>query len=513
MIFVERLLKALNIDDDQYSKLIEEIDLNDLENPYNFVDIEKAYNRLEKAIENSEKVMIYGDYDCDGIMATSILMIALKKRGLNPGYYIPSRYLDGYGITTEKVLEIANKGYSLIVTVDNGVNQIEALTLAKERGIDVIVTDHHEMMFKEVPSYAIVHPFKRKITSASSCGAYVSFMLSRLILQDVDHYLLALASLATVSDLMELKDHNRTLLRLGLRYLNSEHYLQFDLLSKSEHYDETTLGFEIAPKINAVGRVNETIAINRVVKYFVETDRTEIVRLHAFIENNNNLRKALTQNAVSTLNRDNFETVRVIINECDKIQEGLVGVIASRILNEYQKPCIILTSDSKNPEFLIGSARSYEGISLIDIFSATAPLLERYGGHACAGGLTLKRENLPSFIASVNEYIRDKTWSLPKKAIVTMEKDDFNDENFAILESLHPFGNGFEEPFFSINLSKNEIYPFKENHIRGKINSMTSFIGFSLLPKIKGEQFKLIGKWKKDRYGLNFKVDEVIIEK
>lgn len=510
MEFFKRVLEALNINEERYHQMCRKIDEESVENPNNFSDISLAVERIEKAIQNGEKTMIYGDYDCDGIMATSIMVIALKNRGINPGYYIPSRYIDGYGMTCEMVEKIAIKGYRLIITVDNGVAQHDAIALANEKGIDVIVADHHQIV--ERPScYALVHPLYRKETGALSCGAYVAFMLSIKLLNRIDRYLLTLAATATISDMMELKDYNRDIVRLGLSYLNNYHYRQFELLKNDENfYDELTIAFEITPKINAVGRVNKTIAINRLVKYFTSENKSEIDELADFILKCNLIRKELTSHAITRLDTTEFEKNPIIISRVDHLEEGLVGLIASRLQNEYQKPCIILTEDSKDENLLIGSARSYQGLSLIDVFEAFKDLLVRSGGHECAGGLALPIENYGIFSSRVFDYASIHHYQIPEDVVIEVTSEELNCANYQLYASLKPFGAGFKEPQFILEIDTSKLSILKEKHIKAYLNKDTSLIGFSLASDLSCEKVSLQGNWIRKNNRLTFKVSKVI---
>ena len=222
--FLEKLLDAYNLSYEQYLEMTKEVNYDDLEDPYTFLGIEKAKDRINSAIKNNEKIMIYGDYDCDGFSSVSILVNMFKYLNYpNVGYYIPSRYKDGYGITSAMVDLIHQKGYTLIITVDNGVAQFEALSKAKDYNIDVILTDHHEMINELPPCYTIVHPFlKTNNLNLPECGAYVAFNLSRVVLGRVDDYLLVLAALATISDMMPLVSYNRIIVRMALKLLKEK---------------------------------------------------------------------------------------------------------------------------------------------------------------------------------------------------------------------------------------------------------------------------------------------------
>ena len=238
MNFLNKLLEITNLSKEEFDLLTKEVSLNDIEDPNNFENIDKAVSRIFQAIKNNEKIMVYGDYDCDGICSVSILVNAFKKLNYEIGYYIPSRYKDGYGINEKMVDLIHSKGYKLIITVDNGVSQNEALKKAKDYGIDVILTDHHEILHELPECYCLVHPFRKTKDVMPQCGAYVSFMLSIKLLNKIDNYLLSLASLATISDMMPLVSHNRIIVKNAIEIIKKERFDQFYIFLEIQFTDE-----------------------------------------------------------------------------------------------------------------------------------------------------------------------------------------------------------------------------------------------------------------------------------
>ena len=514
MNFYQKLLDTLGLTKEQYDSLTQEVTLEDIEDPLNFENIEFAIERIKKAMENKEKIMVYGDYDCDGICSTSILVKTFKMLNYDVGYYIPSRYKDGYGINVDMVELIHKKGYKLIITVDNGVSQVEALKLAKEYGIDVILTDHHEML-KDIPEcYTIVHPFIKRQDVMPECGAYVAFMLSILLLGRMDHYLLCLASLATISDMMPLVTHNRVLLQNAIKILNTEKFNQFSILLNNEEVDEKTLSFSLAPKINAVGRVKEDTSVNRLVKYFVTDDVNEQVKLADYINTINDERKSMTVEAFNNLNFDEFKDDKIVVCYLPKLKEGLIGLVAARILNSLNKPAIVFTKSIGG--LLKGSGRSLPGFSLAENFDKLKDIIEIYGGHALAGGLSLKEENLELFKQKINELASCCNITPKELKLVEMDYDDFSLENYQILRKLGPFGEGFEEPSFSYTFKNNYSHFFgnMKQHLKGSINKNCSFVAFNVdKTLLNREQITLIGKLELDAYRgnnkLSFKVNEI----
>ena len=513
MYFYQKLLNALEIDDVKYQELVRPTSISEIEDPLNFQNIEKAIDRIRLAINNREKIMIYGDYDCDGICSTSILVKAFNKINYQVGYYIPSRYKNGYGINEEMVDLINQKGYKLIITVDNGVSQIDAIRKAKNYGIDVIVTDHHEIL-KDIPDcYCLVHPFLKKKDILPQCGAYVAFMISILLLGKIDPYLLSLASLATISDMMPLLEYNRILVKNGIKLMNENKYPQFGILLNYEKIDETSLSYSLAPKINAIGRVKDDTSVNKVVKYFNTKNLDELVDLANYINEVNEERRQMCNEAFSSIKiDDNDDKINVVL--IPSLKEGLIGLVASRLVNQFKKPAIVFTRSENN--LLKGSGRSLEGFSLADSFNQLGNLLVAYGGHALAGGLTIEEEKFEIFKKEINLLAKNSIFTPKNVKIIEMDIDDFSYENFLLIKNLSPYGESFEEPLLSYKINKNQI-TFIGNlkqHFKGIINSECSFVHFNYDQEIINSQIiELLGNLELHSYKGNnqlvFKVKEI----
>lgn len=516
--FLDRLLSLYNLSLSSYEEMTKDVKDLELEDYHNFINIDIAEKRIKEAISKNEKIMIYGDYDCDGITSTSILVYTFKRLGYdNIGYYIPSRYLDGYGINEKMVEAIHNKGYSLIITVDNGVAQFDALKKAKEYNIDVILTDHHEIK-EELPiCYTIIHPFlKNDGSSLAQCGAYVAFNLSRALLNETDDYLLTLASLATISDMMPLVSHNRNIVRIGLDKAKNGDYLPFKLLLNNEEInDEKSFSFVCAPKINSLGRVLENTNVNKGVEFFVnKDDEMNVAEIARLIEFTNNKRKVISNEAAMNIDYSKYSDKSFVVDYLKDIQEGLIGLVANKVINEINKPVVIFTKDHKSG-LLKGSARSLEGLPLNEIFSKMSDLIVQFGGHAQAGGLAIEENKLDEFISRINILANDYTPIPKKKLIIDCKMEDFTYENYEIIRSLAPYGVGFEEPYLSL------IYPCKNinylkgfQHIKGTINFGCSFIGFNTNKDYgRSGNVKLIGHLALDSFRgnkfLSFNVIEV----
>ena len=330
MDFKTKLLNYFNIDENLYKELSKPVNELTLPNPSNFEGIEKAKSIINESMKNNDKIVIYGDYDCDGIMSTSIMVKCFNMLNYRVGYYVPSRYIDGYGLNEKRVQDFYDKGYKLIITVDNGIAQFDAIKKAYDLGMKVIVTDHHEQQETLPEAEVILHPLISNYGDVVCCGAYVAFMLASSLLNKCDKYLLSLASIATISDMMPLRKYNRDIVRLGIYYMNQNHYYPISLLADNSVIDENVVGLKIAPKINAVGRMIETTSINSLIEYFVSDNKERIDTIYNFINETNEKRKLLTKSTADTL--EIKENVHSIIFTSDS-KEGIIGLIANALMN------------------------------------------------------------------------------------------------------------------------------------------------------------------------------------
>ncbi|NCA95654.1 MAG: single-stranded-DNA-specific exonuclease RecJ, partial [Methanomicrobia archaeon] len=224
MDFFTELLHYYHLNASDYEQLTRPLTYDDIRFDHRVDGLKSIVDRIHQAIAKNEKIIVYGDYDCDGIMAVSIMVKVFEMLGYPVNYYVPSRYIDGYGLNTKRVEEIATKGYSLIITVDNGISAFEAILLAKEKGIDTIVVDHHEIQEKLPDAYGILHPMLSKLGAVAASGGFMSFVLATALLDEVDPYLLSLAGISTISDMMPLLEYNRDLVRLAIEAMNEHHF-------------------------------------------------------------------------------------------------------------------------------------------------------------------------------------------------------------------------------------------------------------------------------------------------
>lgn len=480
MDFKEQLLNYYHLSESDFAELskpLEELKLPD----FNKVpDMQKIKDRIFKAIENKEKIIIYGDYDCDGVCSTSIMVKTFEKLGYPVSYYIPIRYTDGYGLNVNNVIKIKEAGFSLIITVDNGISANEAIDKANELGMDVIVIDHHETPEEPVKALGVIHPIVSNISDVYGCGGFMSLIASAGLTGEYDDYLVTLAGLSTISDMMELKKFNRDVVRLSLHNLKEHKYKAIMSLVDTPILNEKTYGIEVAPKINAIGRLIEDKNINLLVKFLTSDDPTEIDKISYWIKNTNELRKTLTKEAVEALPTDNLSDDGIVLKL--DIKEGLIGLIANRLMNEHNVPSIIFTEDSNDKAFLKGSIRSKEGFNVQKAFESLSKYLVAGGGHALAGGLTIKASDFEDFKHDFIELCKQYKFTHEELPSIEIKLQDINFRNYEILREFAPFGMGFPEPLFSIRDLPTKSLQFISmgKHLSTPISINSKILGFNI---------------------------------
>ena len=468
---------------------------DDFYDPFLLPDMEQAVERIEQAINNNEKILIYGDYDADGITSTTILIKFFKEIGVEVDKYIPNRLEEGYGINNKALEEIKNRGIDLIITVDNGITANDQVKYANELGLDVIITDHHEPS-DEIPKAVAVIDAKRKnnqypFNQLAGCG--IAFKLTQAISikrkLDPSKYLknLDIVSIGTISDLVPLVDENRVIVKLGLMLVKQTKNIGLrKLLLKSQlkEVDSTSISFGITPRINAAGRLgNQYDALN----LFITEDVKEAERLSEVLNSYNIERQKIGnkiyEEAISQL-KD--EEKNCIILGKEDWHHGVIGIVSSKITEKFNKPSILLCFENNIAK---GSGRSVPGFDLYKAISSTKEYLLGFGGHTMACGLSLTVENFEKFKKEITKYI-DENLDISKlekeiyiDEILTI--DDLDIEKIKELKSLEPFGEENPEPIIMYkNVEINGIRTLSENkHLKlslKKNDKIIDAIGFNL---------------------------------
>lgn len=473
-----KLLDYYHISLEEYDYLTRPLTVNDIKDPYLFKGMDEAIKICHDAIKNNKKIMVYGDYDCDGIMSCSIIVKTFQMLNKNIGYYIPSRYIDGYGITLEKARLIVEKKYDLVILCDNGIVAFEPINYLKENNVQVIVIDHHQQGDILPKADVIIHPFISNFSFIATSAGFCSFMFSYALLNKVDEYLLILGALSIISDMMPLKDFNRDLVRLASSIYQPNKFLQIDLLKENDEFDYMSMSMKMAPKINAVGRLLKTTKINELVKFLTSNDKSTILKIYKDIDSCNENRKFIASNI--QLNMDDISQ-DIIISIYD-IEEGMVGLIANKILSTYQKPTIILTYDTYDKNILRGSMRVPQGYDVINILKQCDDLLDNYGGHPFAGGLTLKKENFEKLKEKIFSICQNILPQEEKINAITINVNDINLSNCLLINSFAPFGEGFKAPILKLENIKTSFLKLSKNqkHIITKTSLTSQIVCFNI---------------------------------
>ncbi|WP_270736829.1 single-stranded-DNA-specific exonuclease RecJ [Streptococcus anginosus] len=428
--------------------------LDQLHDPYELHDMDKAVTRIRQAIENYEQILIYGDYDADGMTSASIVKEALEQLGAECQVYLPNRFTDGYGPNASVYKYfIENQGISLIVTVDNGVAGHEAIELAQSMGVDVIVTDHHSMPEVLPDAYAIVHPehpeAEYPFKHLAGCG--VAFKLATALLEEVQVELLDLVAIGTIADMVSLTGENRILVKYGLSVLKNTQRIGLQELFKiagiqENEVDEETVGFQIAPRLNALGRLDDP---NPAIELLTGFDEEEARDIALMINQKNEERKEIVQKIYDEAKTmvDLNKPVQVLAGE--GWNPGVLGIVAGRLLEELHQPVIVLNIENGLAK---GSARSIEAVDIFEALDPHRDLFVAFGGHAGAAGMTLEASKLEALSQVLVAYIEDNQVDLSTKNELFLDEElslpDLTLETLKNFEKLAPFGMDNKKPVF-----------------------------------------------------------------
>ena len=481
------LLLARGLEDVNEAKKYLHPSIQDMQDPFEIKGMSEAVARVKKAIENQEKVLIFGDYDCDGIAAISIIMLYLQDK-TPVEYYIPNRNVDGYGLSSIAIDSIlASSNPNLIITVDCGITSVAEIQYLKENGIDIIVTDHHEPQ-DVLPDCIIVDPKIEKKGFYDYCGAGVALKLVEGLssIEEVIQYF-DICALATIADLVPLTGENRIIAYYGLKQIKEKPRMGIKYLLGEEKISSYMVMFRLAPRINSAGRLDSAM---KVVDLFISKDPILLRMLVEELGEVNARRQAICEQVVSEamemLKDVDFNKTRIIILKKDDWEAGVIGIAASRIMEVFRRPTILLAR--KEDGLLRGSSRSIKSVNIFDLLTRLQDLLEAYGGHAQAAGVTIKPENLDELKAKANEILLaehdDSEFLLKESYDTDLELDntllDFSKE----LELLEPTGFGNPKPVFRVIADdfKFERIGFS-NHIKYAKGDY-EIIGFNCLNKI-----------------------------
>lgn len=490
--------------------------------PSNLEDAEKSVERIISAIKNKEKILICGDYDVDGISSTSLLLHSLLLLKANINFFLPNRIKDGYGLSKKTVENASNNNYKLIITVDNGISAYEAIKLAKEKNIDVIVTDHHQPGNVLPEANFIVNPHKKtcKYPFKGLAGVGVAFKLVTLIFEKLEkkipEKIYELFLLGTIADMVPLVGENRYLVKNSLNILNSNKSYSIKVLAENakilptKKINSTDVGFSLAPQINALGRLEDP---RKGVLFFINSDEKKIDEIGKFLFELNEERKKIEKEIFSEINKDikskeeDLKKDACILRFSKNYPPGIIGLVAGKICQTYGLPTVIFYENEK--EILKGSARSIPDCNIYEVLSSIdSSLIESFGGHSGAAGIVIKKENFSKFKDAFSKKIREicNVEKIENKIEVdaVIQIEEINKKLWHDLELLEPFGSENPLPVFLLkDVFLKNFTVLKDLHIKATLQSgikNCSIIFFNkpewiiFFEKNKNKQISVLGK-------------------
>lgn len=445
-----------------------------LSDPFLLKDMDKAAARITRAVDNMEKIAVYGDYDADGVTSTAMLYSYLETRGADVIFYIPQREGEGYGMNMGAVEYLKEQGVSLIVTVDNGISSVQEVARANELGIDVVVTDHHRPQEILPDAVAVVDAYRPDDTSPYKhfSGVGIAFKLLMALEDgagDVEDLLEAysdLAAIGTIGDIVPLTGENRTLIRAGLERLSQSDRPGVQALLENagiagKALTSTNVAFTLVPRINATGRMGAPErAVRLLISGYEEEAEVLSEEICADNEERRRVEAEIAEAAFADIEAKGYRKDRVVVVDGENWHHGVIGIVASRVTERCGKPCMIISRGETEAK---GSGRSIEGFSLFEAICACGDLLIKFGGHPMAAGITLKPENIEAFRKRINQYAAEHFPQMPTQTVTLDCK--LNPAALSVsmaqsLTQLEPFGNGNPQPVFGLfNMELSNVTP------------------------------------------------------
>ena len=445
-----------------------------LSDPFLLKDMDKAAARITRAVDNMEKIAVYGDYDADGVTSTAMLYSYLETRGADVIFYIPQREGEGYGMNIGAVEYLKEQGVTLIVTVDNGISSVQEVARANELGIDVVVTDHHRPQEILPDAVAVVDAYRPDDTSPYKhfSGVGIAFKLLMALEDgagDVEDLLEAysdLAAIGTIGDIVPLTGENRTLIRAGLERLSQSDRPGVQALLENagiagKVLTSTNVAFTLVPRINATGRMGAPErAVRLLISGYEEEAEVLSEEICADNEERRRVEAEIAEAAFADIEAKGYMKDRVVVVDGENWHHGVIGIVASRVTERCGKPCMIISRGETEAK---GSGRSIEGFSLFEAICACGDLLIKFGGHPMAAGITLKPENIEAFRKRINQYAAEHFPQMPTQTVTLDCK--LNPAALSVsmaqsLTQLEPFGNGNPQPVFGLfNMELSNVTP------------------------------------------------------
>lgn len=423
--------------------------------PFLFSQMDKVITRINEAIDEGQPILIYGDYDADGVTGTSILVRCLRELGALVNYYIPNRFYEGYGPNEDAFIQAIADGYQLVITVDNGISGIDEAEILLEHGVDLIITDHHQLKETLPNAYAILHPeLDENYPFHQLSGAGVALKIAEALLQEVipeDFY--AIAMLGTIGDVVPLIDENRSIVKRGLAALRETEIeglnAIMELAGTDKEATEVNVGFEICPRLNAPGRMDEAaLAVECLIAEIKEEAELIAKQIESFNCERQKTTQKVLEEASKLIDKQTLDAKKAVILYSPNWHEGILGIVAGRLSKQWQKAVFVVTDDHEG--LIKGSARAVEGYHLFELLSECHELIERFGGHALAAGITFAPENLQALEDKMNEVLKDVEVSPSLQVDLSLSLADLNVTFVDQLSMLAPFGEGNRPPLIEI---------------------------------------------------------------
>ncbi|MGN0002514.1 MAG: single-stranded-DNA-specific exonuclease RecJ [Sphingobacterium composti] len=481
---VANLLVTRNIETYEQAKYFFRPSLDHLHDPFLMKDMDIAISRIEKAIGNKEKILIYGDYDVDGTTAVSVVYSFFRTFHSRIEFYIPDRYAEGYGISTQGIDYATENGFSLIIALDCGIKAVDKINYANTRGIDFIIGDHH-LPGDTIPEAVAVLDPKRidcnyPYKELSGCGIGFKIIQAFILKNNMDmeaaYQYLDLVAVSIASDIVPITGENRTLTHFGLKKLNSNPSVGFKALidlssNRTRTFSVNDIVFQIGPRINAAGRIEHA---KDAVRLLISKSEEEAKNFSSAVDDQNNVRKdfdlTITQEALALIetSTENQRRKSTVLYKADW-HKGVIGIVASRLTEKYYRPTVILTQTNGH---IAGSARSVIGFDLYEALSECSDLLEQFGGHKYAAGLTMREENISLFQQKFEDVVQKtiKPEMLQQEVSIDLEIElkDIDSKLYRILKQFEPFGPQNEAPIFKSSNVKvvGSAYVVGNNHLK-----------------------------------------------
>lgn len=457
---MSKLLLARDVKYNEIDKFLNGT-LKDIKDPYLLKDMNKLVDRIDKAIQDKEKICIYGDYDVDGITSITIMYQFLSSLGADVTYYLPDRLIEGYGVNTSALDVIKKRGVSLVITVDCGITAVEETKYAKSIGLDICITDHHECAEILPDAIAIVNPKQKDDSSEYKfhAGVGVAFKclmaLSKKYGLSENSYLkyLDIVAIGTISDIVALTDENRIISKYGLAMIKNTQNIGLKALIELldiKEIDSTAVSFSLAPRINACGRMGKAgVAVELLLEKDIEKAKQIAITLDELNTKRQEIEKEIFENAINMINSNGMENKKSIVLYNKSWHNGVIGIVASKLVNMYQKPVILLTKENN---VIRGSGRCQQGISLYDSLTKCKDTLIQFGGHELAAGLSIEEENLQKFIDEFEKVIFEEVGDKEPEQIIDIDMQIFEkDLNVSLIKDLYklrPYGQSNKVPQF-----------------------------------------------------------------